>query len=478
MAYRDLREFLGRLEAEGELRRVAVEVAPELEITEITDRICRSGGPALLFEKVKGSSMPVVTNTFGSYRRMALALGVETIEDVAGEIRRLLTPPKLSGLFDKLRAVAQLIELAKFPPKTVGSGACQEEILEPDLDLLPILKCWPGDAGRFITLGVTFTRDPDTGIQNAGLYRLQVFDRRTTGMHWHPHHDGAECYRRYRAAAKRMEVAVAFGGDPAITYAASAPMPYGFDEMLFAGFLRRKPVEMVKCRTVELFVPAEAEIVLEGYVEPGELRPEGPFGDHTGYYSPCDQYPVFHVSAMTARRNPIYPATVVGKPPKEDCYLGKATERIFLPFIQMQLPEIVDLNLPLFGIFHNFAFVSIRKRYPYQARKVMHALWGLGQLALTKFIIVVDEEVDVQSTEEVLWRVGSNVDPARDIEIVRGPLDVLDHATPTLGAGGKLGLDATRKFPEEGHPRGWPAEIAMPDEIKALVTRRWSDYGL
>lgn len=477
MPYRNLGEFIERLEQEGELHRIYAPVNPELEITEIADRISKSAGPALLFEQVVGSDIPLIINMFGSRRRMALALGVEDLEDVSAEIKRLLTPPRLMGLFDKLRALTQLIEFAKYPPRILSSAPCQRVELEPDLDLLPVLKCWQGDAGRFITLGITFTTDPDTGIQNAGLYRLQLFDSRTTGMHWHPHHDGAQIYRKYLARGERMEVAVAFGADPAITYSASAPLPPGFDEMLFAGFLRKKAVEMVKCKTNDIFVPAESEIVLEGYVEPGELRTEGPFGDHTGYYSPPADYPVFHITSITARPDPIYPATIVGKPPMEDCYLAKATERIFLPLLQMYLPEIVDIELPAFGVFHNFAFVSIKKSYPYHARKVMHALWGLGQMMFTKFIVVVEEDVDVHNVEEVLWRVGSNVDPERDIEVVRGPVDTLDHASPEANAGSKMGIDATRKLPEEGHKRPWSQEISMPEEIKALVSRRWHEYG-
>jgi 4-hydroxy-3-polyprenylbenzoate decarboxylase len=309
------------------------------------------------------------------------------------------------------------------------------------------------------------------------MYRMHVYDDTTTGMHWHIHHDGARHFREHEEAGKRMEVAVALGGDPAITYAATAPMPPDVDEMLFAGFLRKKPVEMVKCKTVDMEVPADAEIVLEGYVDPSEERIEGPFGDHTGYYSLADKYPVFHIQCVTHRSDPIYPATIVGKPPMEDCYMGKATERIFLPLIKTQIPEMVDMNLPLFGVFHNYAFVSIDKRYPYQAKKVMHCIWGLGQMMFTKIIVVVDRDVNVQDVEEVLWRVGNNVDPRRDITIVDGPLDVLDHASPLPRAGSKIGIDATKKGPDEGHTREWPDEIEMSAEIKNLVDRRWREYG-
>ncbi|MBM4049208.1 MAG: menaquinone biosynthesis decarboxylase, partial [Planctomycetes bacterium] len=362
--------------------------------------------------------------------------------------------------------------------KTVASGPCQEVVLDkPSLDILPILKCWPKDGGRFITLPVVFTKGLKTVVRNAGMYRMHVYDERTTGMHWHVHHDGARHFRDYQQAGQRMPVAVALGGDPAITYAATAPMPPELDEMLFAGFLRNKNVEMVKCRTIDQEVPADADIVLEGYVDPSESRLEGPFGDHTGYYSPADQYPVFHLTCLTHRKDAIYPATIVGKPPMEDCYIGKTTERLFLPLIKLVVPEIVDMDLPIFGVFHNYAFVSIDKRYPFQARKVMHAIWGLGQLMFTKIVVVVDKGVNVHDVNEVMWKVGNNVDPRRDVAFVDGPLDVLDHASPLPRAGSKMGIDATKKWSEEGHPREWPDEIEMSPDVKKLVDGRWREYG-
>ncbi|MGC8862762.1 MAG: menaquinone biosynthesis decarboxylase, partial [Armatimonadota bacterium] len=407
MAYADLREFISRLEDERELVRVRRSVSPELEITEIADRTVKSGGPALLFETVEGSDVPVLINHYGSLRRVSMALGVERLDDIAAEIESLLQTEPPGGFLEKLRLLPRLARLSSVFPKMVKHAPCQQVVLEDkraSLDFLPVLKCWPGDGGRFITLPMVFTKDPDTGRRNVGMYRMHVYDGRTTGMHWHVHKVGARHYAEYEKRGSRMEVAVALGGDPATTYAATAPLPEDFDEMIFAGFLRKKPVEMVRCRTIDHEVPADAEIVIEGYVEPHERRVEGPFGDHTGYYSPPEEYPVFHVTCITHRRDPIYPATVVGKPPMEDCFLGKATERIFLPLIRAQIPEIVDMNLPVEGIFHNLAFVSIRKRYPMQARRVMHALWGLGQMMFTKIIVVFDEDVDVQDASEVLWR--------------------------------------------------------------------------
>ncbi len=480
MAYKNLQEFIQKLEQAGELVRISTEVDPELEITEITDRISKQHGPALLFEKVKGSTMPVLTNAFGSYRRMAMSLGVNQLDDVAADLANLLTIPEVpAGILDKLKALPRFAELASFAPKKVRRGACQEVVIKdnPSLDILPVLKCWPGDGGRFITLPMVFTRDPVTGTRNVGMYRMQVYDSRTTGMHWHLQKDGAEHYRSAESKGQRMEVAVALGDDPALTYAATAPLPKGIDEVLFAGFLRKSPVELVKGVTVDLDVPANAEIILEGYVEPGERRLEGPFGDHTGYYSLADYYPVFHVTCITHRQNPVYPATIVGKPPMEDCYMGKATERIFLPLLKMQLPEIVDINLPLEGVFHNCAIVSIRKSYPGHAKKVMHALWGMGQMMFTKLIIVVDHTVDVQNLSEVMWKVFNNIDARRDVVMVDGPLDALDHASPLPHLGTKMGVDATKKWKEEGHPREWPDDIVMSPEIKALVDRKWRAYG-
>lgn len=484
MAYRDLRHFLSVLEGQGELKRVKAEVDPVLEITEITDRVSKAGGPALLFERVKGSNMPVLTNAYGSERRMALALGVERLDEVGEEIRGLLdladlAGPQSGGLLGKLKALPKLTELANLFPRHVASGPCQEMVQNPvDLFRLPVLHCWPGDAGRFVTLPMVFTKDPATGRRNIGMYRLQLFDERTTGMHWHIHKDGAANYRRAEAEGKRFEAAVALGGDPALTYAATAPLPKGVDELLFAGFLRKKPVELVKCQTVDLEVPADSEIVLEGYVDPKERRTEGPFGDHTGYYSLADEYPVFHVTAVTHRRDAIYPATVVGRPPMEDAFFGLATERIFLPLLQLQLPEVVDYHLPVAGVFHNCAILSIRKAFPGHAQKVMHAVWGMGQMMYTKFVIVVDEDVNVHDPYEVVWKAMNHVDPGRDVTIVKGPIETLDHAAPLPRYGTKMGVDATRKWPGEGFTREWPEEIVMSPEIKNLVSRRWKEYGL
>jgi 4-hydroxy-3-polyprenylbenzoate decarboxylase len=382
-------------------------------------------------------------------------------------------------VLDKLKALGRLKDLADLVPKVVKEGACQEVVLqgdEVDLGRIPVLTCWPLDAGPFITLPLVFTRDPVSGRRNAGMYRLQVFDRRTTGMHWHLHKDAAEQFRA--AAGVRFPVAVAIGTDPAVTYAATAPLPRMLDEMLLAGFLRERAVEMVKCRTVDLEVPAHAEIVLEGYVDPAERRREGPFGDHTGYYSLPDDYPVFHVTAMTHRSNPIYAATVVGAPPQEDAYIGKATERLFLPLLQMQLPEVVDMDLPVEGVFHNCAILAIKKAYPLHARKVMHAVWGMGQMQFTKTVVVVDEGVDVHDHAEVAWRAFNNVDPRRDVVVTEGPLDVLDHSSPTPNWGAKMGVDATRKRPDEGHPRQWPPDIIMSPEVVSRVDELWPSLGI
>jgi 4-hydroxy-3-polyprenylbenzoate decarboxylase len=388
--YKDLQDFVNVLEQKGQLKRIKVEVDSELEVTEIVDRVVKSGGPALLFENVKGSEFPLLINTFGTYERMKLALEVESLDDIAREIEELIDFSNYVGLFNKIRSATRLAKLAKIFPKKVKQGACQEVMEEPNLYRLPILKCWPGDGGRFITLPLVITRDPETGVQNMGMYRLQVFDEKTTGMHWHLHKDGREIYEKYKRRGQKMPVAVALGCDPATIYASTAPLPKEIDEMVFAGFLRKAPLELVKCKTCDIYVPANAEFVLEGYVDIDELREEGPFGDHTGYYSLKDYYPVFHITCMTRKKNPIYPATVVGKPPMEDCFLGKATERIFLPFLKILCPEIVDINFPLEGVFHNCVIVSIKKRFPGHAKKVMHALWGIGQMMYTKIIVVVE----------------------------------------------------------------------------------------
>jgi 4-hydroxy-3-polyprenylbenzoate decarboxylase len=479
MAPGNLREFIQTLEGAGELRRIREPVSCELEITEITDRVSKHFGPALLFENVVGHDIPVATNLFGSMRRMCLALGVESLEEVGSDILSFLEAEAPSGLIKKLKMLPKLKRLSDTFPRLVRSGPCQE-VIERDCDLrrLPVLKCWPGDGGPFVTLPLVFTKDPETGVRNLGMYRMQVYDGSTCGMHWHRHKGGAKHYFLAERRGERLEVAVAIGADPATIYAATAPLPEDVDELIFAGFLRQEPVPVVKCITIDQEVPAEAEIVLEGYVEPGERRIEGPFGDHTGYYSLADAYPVFHLSCLTRRRQPIYPATIVGKPPQEDCYMAKATERIFLPLIKKQLPEVVDINLPLEGVFHNLVFVSIDKRYPGQAKKVMHAIWGLGQMMFSKMIFVFDRDVDVQDTSTVLWRLGNNVDPGRDIVIVEGPVDALDHAAPRPLLGTKMGVDCTRKWPEEGFGRGWPETIEMDPAVKRRVDELWSRLGL
>ncbi len=480
--YQDLGEFIQLLEKEGELVRVTVPVDPELEITEIADRVMKNNGPALLFENVRGSDIPVLINAFGSEKRMAMSLGVSDLAEVTQEISALISlamEGEHDSLLGKLKVLPKLNELAKLFPKTVTKAPCQEVVMEePDLNKLPILKCWPLDGGRYVTLPLVFTKDPVTGKQNCGMYRLQVYDSKTTGMHWHIHKDGAANYRKAEAEAERFPVAVAIGGDPVLTYAATAPLPGGVDEMLLAGFLRKKPVEMVQCKTVDIKVPASADIVLEGYVEPGERRIEGPFGDHTGYYSLADEYPVFHITAITHRKNPIYLTTIVGKPPMEDAYLALASERIFLPLLQMQLPEVVEMHLPISGVQHNLAIISIKKSYPGHAQKVMHAVWGMGQMMYTKVVIVVDEDVDVRNYSEVVWKALNNVDPGRDITIVKGPVETLDHASSLPRYGTKIGIDATRKWKEEGFQREWPDEARMDEAIKVLVDQRWKEYKI
>jgi 4-hydroxy-3-polyprenylbenzoate decarboxylase len=476
----DLRAFIDLLERERELVRVSAEVDPYLEIAEIADRASKAHGPALLFTRPRrppgaaGPAPSVLINQFGSYRRLELALGAP-LDELAARIAGLVELQVPRSLIGKVKALGQLRELASYGPRIVKKAAFREVIVEPpDLSRLPVLTTWPADGGPFITLPIVVTKDAQ-GRRNAGMYRLQVFDARTTGMHIHIHHDGAA---NFREAGDRMEVAVALGTDPAVTYAATAPLPPGIDEFMFAGFLRGQPVELARCATVDLEVPADAEIVLEGYVEKGEVRREGPFGDHTGYYSLADDYPVFHVTAMSHRRDPIYPATIVGRPPMEDAYLGKATERLFLPLLQLVQPEIVDMDLPIEGVFHDCAIISIRKTYPGQARKIMNAVWGMGQMMFTKFVVVVDEHVDVHDYSEVTWRVFNNVDPARDTVIMAGPLDVLDHSSPLARYGSKMGIDATKTWPEEGHGREWPDELEMDAAVKRRVTARWQEFGL
>ncbi len=481
MAYRDLRDFIRALEENGELKRITCEVDPILEIAEFADRAVKGGGPALLFENPKNSRIPVLINAFASMRKMEIALEVRSIEEIAARIVEFLEMRLPEGLIGKIRMLPKLAEMGGFFPKLVSRGACQEVVRTDGFSLLdyPVLQCWPEDGGRFITLPLVFSKNPDTGKRNCGMYRMQVYDGRTAGMHWQTHKQGAEHYRRTRHHGReRMEVAVAIGSDPATMYSAILPLPPDLDEMMSAGFLRQGAVEMVKCRTVDLEVPANAEIVLEGYVVLGELRTEGPFGDHTGFYSLADQYPVFHVTCITQREEPIYATTIVGPPPMEDYYMGKAIERIFLPLMRLQLPEVRDIAMPPEGVFHNLILVSIRKSYPGHARKVMHSIWGTGQAMFSKCIVVVDEDVDVQNYREVAWKALNNIDPQRDIEFALGPVDSLDHASRLPNYGSKMGIDATRKWPSEGFTRPWPGVIEMSAEVKRRVDELWKTAGL
>ncbi len=556
--YATLREFLTALEREGELRRIGVPVSPKLEITEIADRMSKSpaprvsefarqfdprfahlGGQALLFENVEGAKFPLAINTFGSYRRMEMALGCTDggFTRLAEKIARIIKPEPPVGLMDKLKKLPELAKLASYTPRLTRGGRCQQVVktgAEVNLFDLPILKCWPDDGdprtcgypvspqqagtaggeGRFITLGGMYTIAPeDAGKEgprlsrNIGMYRAQLVDRNHTAMHWHMHHDGARHWRMWKQLGKPMPLAIVLGGEAVLPYAATAPCPPGISELLLAGFLNDAGIELTPCKTIDLHVPANAEIVIEGYVSteagfigydpraPGSvitdgaplasLGPgavfEGPFGDHTGFYSLPDRYPLFEVSAITHARDAVYPATVVGLPPQEDYFLGKATERLFLPLLQTLVHDIIDYDLPMFGAFHNCAFLKIHKEYPLQARRVMHAIWSAGQMAWTKLIVVVDEDVNVHDHDAVWFHVCANVDPGRDLEIVNGPLDILDHAAPRLGAGHKLGIDATRKIPGEevnGQPiRDWPKLLKMDDAIKQRVTQRWASYG-
>lgn len=475
---RDLHDFIQMLQQRGELVAVERSVDPALEISQITDRVSKAQGPALLFKNVAGSRFPVLTNQFGSERRMAWALRSDSLDELPGRVEQLISFELPQGWGERMRSLLRLRSLAGFAPKEVKEGPCQEVVArgeEVDLGELPVLTCWPKDGGPFVTLPVVFTRDPVSGRRNAGMYRLQVYDRNTTGMHWHIHKDAAEHFRR---AEGRLEVAVAIGTDPAVTYSATAPLPAFLDEMMFAGFLRGQAVEMVRCLSVDLEVPAHSEFVLEGYVDLEERRLEGPFGDHTGFYSAADMYPVFHVTALTHRRDAVYAATVVGIPPMEDAYLGKATERLFFPLLRMQLPEIVDMDLPAAGAFHNCAIISLRKAYPMHARKIMNAVWGMGQMQFTKCVIVVDHEVDVHDYQRVAWLAFANTDPRRDLVVSDGPLDVLDHSSPTANWGAKLGIDATRKWPEEGEVREWPEPAVMDRETVERVERMWLELGI
>ncbi len=477
MSPRDLRSWIALLEREGELVRIEAEVDPDLEITEIVDRTVKSGGPALLFENPRESRYPLLINQFGTERRMCMAFGVDRLDGVADKLSDVLEMQPPAGLADKIRGLKKLKSIAASRPRSVRSGPCQEVVLtgdEVDLDLLPIQRCWPGDPAPFITLPAVITRDPRDGTRNVGMYRMQKIDSRSTYMHWQIHKDGRA---DWLATDGRIPVAVALGLDPVTAYSASAPLPKHLDELMFAGFLKGEPVELVKGKTVDLEVPANAEIVLEGYIEKDEVGMEGPFGDHTGFYTAAEPFPVFRLTAMTMRRDAIYPSIVVGKPPQEDAWLGKATERIFLPAVRMTVPEIVDYDLPVSGVFHNCALVSIRKAFPGHAKKVMHAIWGLGMLSLTKSVVVVDEHVNVHDYGEVFFYVGANVDPKRDVILSEGPLDHLDHSPTLQFHGGKIGIDATAKGPLEG-TRPWPEEISMSAEIKERVDRRWDEYGV
>ena len=474
--FNDLNEFIAVLDKERELARVTEQVSPNLEIAALTDRVSKSagGGPALLFERPTGYDIPVAINLFGSLKRMCLALDVEKLDDLAHEIEELTTPKMPGGVIDALKMLPMVNRLRDLMPKTVREAPCQEVVRRDGaLDELPILKCWPEDGGRYITLPLVFTRDPETNVRNIGTYRMQVYDGRTTGMHWQRHKGGAQHYRVAERLGKRLDVSVALGPDPALAYSATAPMPEGLDELMLAGFLRRDRVELVKCVTNDLEVPATAQIVLEGYVEPGERRREGPFGDHTGFYSHPDDYPVFHLTCITHRKNPIYLTTVVGIPPMEDYYLGMASERIFLPLIRKTLPEIVDMHFPAAGIFHNIVLVSIDKRYPGHARKIMNAFWGLGQLMFSKTIIVVDKDVDVQNEAEVAWIVGTHYDPQRDIQFTKGPVDDLEDASDLAAFGSKMGIDATRKWSSEGFTRPWPKRIVPSDAAVRRADELW-----
>ena len=497
MPYPDLQSFIADLEQRGQLRRVRAEVDPVLELSEITDRVCkapaagdapppatdpvhgRRGGVGLLFENVKGSNIPCAINLYGSYERMRLALGCEDFEELADRVGQMVKPQIPTTLMGKVKKLPELARMSSFGPKVVKSGICQQVVHTDEANVfdLPVIQCWPKDAGRYITFGGMYTRCPQTGVRNAGMYRAQLLGPKQTAMHWHMHHDGARNHRKYATRGEPMPLAIVFGGESVLPYAASAPLPPDVSELLLAGFLNGKGIEQVRCKTIDLEVPANAEIVIEGLVHPTETVFEGPFGDHTGYYSLGDQYPRYDITAITHRRDPVYPTTIVGKPPQEDYYLGKATERIFLPLLQLVVPDVIDYDLPMFGAFHNCVFVKIRKEYPMQARKVMSAIWGAGQMMFCKLIIVVDEQVNVHDEQEVLFQVGANWDPRRDTVIVDGPIDILDHAAPYLGTGSKMGIDATRKIEGEGQIRQWPDQMVMSEQVREMVDRRWSEYG-
>jgi 4-hydroxy-3-polyprenylbenzoate decarboxylase len=490
MALDSLPEFISAIDKIGELVRVKEPVRTRLEISEIADRCMKSGsgGPALLFENPvmeDGSigPMPVAINLYGSMRRMCLALGVENLNEVGARITEMLNLKVPGGLIGKLSLLPRLAEMAKFPPRTRGGRpSCQDVILQGadiNLDRIPFLVTWPEDGGRYITLPMVITEDPSRGIRNVGMYRIQVIGRDTLAMHWQRHKVGAAHWREMASKGEKMPVVIAIGGDPASIYSGSAPLPPAIDEFLFAGFLRRSPVDLAKAVTCDLEVPAEAEIVLEGFIDPAEdLVLEGPFGDHTGFYSLADYYPKVHVTAVTMKKQPVYPATLVGRPPMEDYYLGHATERIFLPLLRLTVPEIVDYHMPAPGIFHNLVFVSIDKQYPGQAYKVMNALWGAGLMSLAKVLVVVDKEINVQDLDEAWWVALNNIDPERDVRFTMGPMDVLDHSSRAFTYGSKMGIDATRKWPEEGFSREWPKLITMDEGTKKRIDEMWSKLGI
>jgi len=511
--YPDLQTFLADLDAHSQLKRITVEVDPILEISAIANQVSKLpaagnspppptdpvhgglGGHALIFENVKGSAIPVAINVFGSYERMRLALGVSDFEEVTDRVRQLVRPEMPTTLIEKMKKLPQLARLASFAPKVVKRGMCQDIVHTDDASLfdLPIIQCWPHDGepgfggkpaedtvgtGRYITFAGIHTKDPDNGKDNVGMYRVQVFDKRLAAVHWHVHHDGARNFRKYKNRGEKMPLVIAFGAEPVLPYAATCPLPPDVSELLFAGFLNDGGIEMIPAKTIPMNVPANAEIVIEGWVDPEQTLIEGPFGDHTGFYSQADRYPALQVTAITHREHPVFPATIVGFPPQEDYYLGKATERIFLPLLQMLIPDILDYHLPMFGAFHNCAFVKIRKEYPMHARKVISSLLGAGQLMFSKMIVVVDEDVNVHDEQDVLFHMCANVDWRRDTVIIDGPCDILDHAGPYCGSGAKIGIDATRKIPGEGVIRDWPGELTMNDEMIERIKHRWDEYGL
>lgn len=513
MQFPDLQSFIKHLELVGQLKRVRVEVDPVLEMSAIADRMNKApaagepvtlasdpyhagcGGHALLFENVKGAKFPCAMNLFGSYRRMLIALGVETFEELADRVQQMVKPEIPTTLMEKMKKLPELARMAGMGPKVVKNGQCQQVVHTDDADLfdLPLIQCWPHDGkpgyagkpadapagtARYVTFAGIYTKDPDSAVRNVGMYRIQLLDRKRMACHWHVHHDGARHCRKYAARGEKMPLAIVFGGEPVLTYAATCPLPPDISELLFAGFLNGRGIELVSCKTIPIEVPANAEIVIEGWADPASPVWEGPFGDHTGFYSWADQYPSFEVTAITHRRDPILPATIVGYPPQEDYYLGKATERIFLPLLKIIMPDVIDYHLPMWGAFHNFVFVKIKKEYPMQARRVMSAIWGAGQMAFSKTIVVVDDDVNVHDEQEVMFMVGANVDPRRDIMFTDGPVDILDHASPYYAAGSKMGIDATRKIPGEGIVREFPERLTMPRAIEELIARRWREYDL